>query len=132
MRHNPSCPHYRDANSVAHDAVVDANGRWIFAVEHEEWNEGALLFAGLNPSTLDDFNSRASIMLESVNKAFQDAALGGYRTSGQYIDSTMGFDGAFCGYIDFRRSSLATTEHPLSSMEEAALACCWRKARFPF
>ena len=37
---------------IAENAVVASNGQWVFQVEHAEWNEGALLYADLNPATL--------------------------------------------------------------------------------
>jgi hypothetical protein len=60
---------------IVDDAVVTTDGRWLYGVEHEPWNDGAMFFAGLNPSTLDDPGSRASDMLNSVGKSY----MAGYR-----------------------------------------------------
>jgi hypothetical protein len=95
---------------IAENAVVDSNGQWVFQVEHAEWNEGALLYADLNPSTLGDSTSRATAELESVATAYHASVANGVTLGGQYIDSTMGF-GA-CGLVNLRESSLRTSAHP--------------------
>ena len=85
---------------IAENAVVASNGQWVFQVEHAEWNEGALLYADLNPATLGDSTSRATAELESVAAAYRASVSNGVTLGGQYIDSTMGF-GA-CGLVNLR------------------------------
>ena len=70
------------------------------------------MFAGLDPTTLADKDSWASLKLAAVQAAYDASISGGYQVSGQYIDSVLAFNSEFGGNINYRASSLATTSHP--------------------
>ena len=105
-------PCHRAGKMIVDDAVVGSDGRWVYGAEHDPWNDGAMFIAGLDPSTLADPFSRATQEMETVEQAYHTAVASGYRISGQYVDSTLGFNSEFSGYFNYRASSVATTQHP--------------------
>ena len=115
---------------IAENAVVDNTGKWIFIVEHAEWNEGALLYADLNPTTLNDPSSRATAELGAVTSFYKKAVAEGVTLSGQYIDSTMGFDA--CGMVNQRKASLRTSAHPPVFDVEGNVGVLFAQSLFSF
>jgi hypothetical protein len=110
---DPSCGNHEMASAVMNDAVVGANGDWIWAQCCATCGANApiFMFAGLNPDTLNDPNSWTSYILARLNAAYDKSVEEGYQVAGMYCDGMVAFSSEFT-HINYRESALLAAVHP--------------------
>ena len=98
-------------NEIAASALFGPDReRWFFRPENAPWNEGAMLYPGLNTATLADPRSRAAQLTAEVAGFYSAASAGNYSIDGVYIDSTQGFGAPFL--LNFRPEALSDSRQP--------------------
>lgn len=86
----------------------------------------------MEPESLHDPNSRASEALNTINTEYENAITGEYELGGQYIDSTIGFNAEFSGYINFREKSISASTHPLVFDAHGRIGVLLAQSEFSF
>ena len=110
---NPNCAAQCDAEAVVNNAVVGANGEWVWTQCCGDCGSNAaiFMFAGLNPETLRDPCSWTSYILARLNAAFDKSVAEGYDIAGLYVDGMVAFNSEFT-HINYRDTALHAASHP--------------------
>eukprot|EP01049_Picozoa_sp_SAG25_P012594 SAG25_NODE_1736_length_2426_cov_1.626558_2_plen_726_part_01 len=108
-----TCQNQCFAKSIVNNAVVGANGDWVWAQCCADCgaNAAIFMFAGLNPVTLSDPCSWTSYMLARLNAAYDKSVVGGYDIAGLYVDGMVAFHSMFT-HINYRDTALHSATHP--------------------
>eukprot|EP01043_Picozoa_sp_COSAG02_P005155 COSAG02_NODE_138_length_34440_cov_16.694368_18_plen_1060_part_00 len=107
------CGNHEMALAVVNDAVVGADGEWIWAQCCAACgaNAAIFMFAGLNPETLNDPTSWSSYILARLNAAYDKSVEEGYQLAGIYTDGMVAFSSEFT-HLNYRESALVAAAHP--------------------
>ena len=110
---DPTCGNQANALAIVNDAVVGADGKWIWSQCCAACGANAAIFmySGLNPETLNDPNSWTSYILARLNAAYDKSVEEGYQIGGMYMDGMVAFSSEFT-HINYRESALVAAMHP--------------------
>jgi hypothetical protein len=110
---DPTCGNQANALAIVNDAVVGADGKWIWAQCCAACgaNAAIFMFSGLSPETLNDPSSWTSYILARLNAAYDKSVEEGYQVAGMYMDGMVAFSSEFT-HINYRESALLAAMHP--------------------
>ena len=80
------------------------------AVADVPWNEGAMVYPGLNTKLMADSRTRVYQLTSQIAGFYESASKGNFSINGVYIDSTQGFGAPFL--LNYRPEALSDSRQP--------------------